>query len=511
MNESINPGELSIAQRFELPQFQKEAKFFFDDLKKTIRSKMRGKSKAVIEQAYKERVAALKYDWNFNARRKQRFPIEEYVLWVILSGRGFGKTRTGAEWIKHKEAQAKKAGKKIEIGLVGDIYSDIVDAQIKAIIECYDPNDKQNPPPEFVNDKLIWKSGTIAYPIQAEVPKKFRSKNLDCAWVDELAKFQYPEKVWDGLMFCTRMERNGPPQILVTTTPSIKAKKLLKKITDGEYGKCIVTRGNSYENTVLSDRYKDLILKPYVGTRLGQQEIEGQDIDDMVGALWNHSMIKYWNDFVEIIEAKAASKKVTLDDKWSDNYYFKEVIVAIDPATTAKLKSDETGIIVAARDYEDRGFILEDKSGKYSPNQWAEIAVNLYQKYRCKCIVAEKNQGGDMVSTIIHNCNDRIPVKLVHASKGKIIRAEPVARLYEKGMIFHKRTFHELEEQLCNYTGKQINKPDLEIEEFNRIDSPDRMDAMVWALTHLFPDMMNTSPKMHNIPESTLRMFNPFL
>lgn len=486
-NRATNPKELSFAQLFELPEFKQQKDDFFSNLRKQCKT----------EAIFKKEVANLKYDWNFNSRRKQRIPDRDFYIWLIRSGRGFGKTRTGAEWIKYKEETARKAKVKIEMALVGDIYTDIVEAQVKAVLECYAPDDKNKP--EFSNQKLTWPSGCVAYLIQAETPKKFRSKNLNCAWVDELAKFMYPQKAWDGLMFAVRATGGIPelkPQVLITTTPATKSKQLLKDIETGKYGPSIVVRGNSYENTALDDRYFDIVLKPYEGTRLGQQEIEGADIDDATGALWNHDMIKYWSHFEEEYEEKVKKLNLLLPNNWQDAYIkenFKHIVVAVDPAVTAKMKSDETGIIVAARDHEGRGFILDDVSGKYTPNQWADLAVKMYRKYLAECIVAEKNQGGDMVASTIFSSDPKVKIQLVHASKGKMVRAEPVARLYEQGRIYHMSgKFTILEDQLCNYTGKKTDKPDTEVEEFNRIDSPDRMDALVWALSYLFSDMIKS-------------------
>lgn len=469
-------SKLSLEQKFLLPEFEKEKNQFFSSLKR-------------------KDLVNLQYNWHFFARPNQLPPDDDsWTICLIRSGRGFGKTKAGAEWVRIEEAKARKRGEKIEIGLVGDIFTDIEDAQVKAIINCYPPDDPNKP--EYKKGKLYWPKGSVGHLIQAEVPKKFRSKNLTHAWVDELAKFQYHQKAWEGLLFAVRIGKH--PKIFITTTPAIRAKKLLNDIEKHKYGKAIVYRGTSYENQHLSDDYLNIIIKPFEGTRLGKQEIYGADIEEVAGALWNHGLFKYWSQFREEEEEKAKKQGKELTEEWERDYFknnLLQIIVAVDPATTKNLKSNETGIIVAARNKSGQGFILEDKSGKYSPDGWAKVVVSLYKKWKAKCVVAEKNQGGDMVESVIHH-QEKIPVVLVHATKGKTKRAEPVARLYEQGKVYHLNTsFTQLEEQMCSYTGQESDQPDHEVEEFDRIDSPDRMDALVWALSYLFSDQIKPPSK----------------
>lgn len=480
-NESKDLGNLSWAQKFKLPEYQEKKREFLNK----IRLRHQGDEKLICQELDK-----LQYAWWFNARPKQQTPKGDWFIWLLRSGRGFGKSRTASEWIKEKEEQARNAGRKVEMALVGNIYQDIEDAQVKQILECYHPDDPFKP--KLFKQKLVWPSGCVAYLIQAETPEKFRSKNLTCVWMDELAKYTYPEAVMDAVMFVLRIKKNGDPQMIITTTPTQRTNKLLNKIESGFYGNCHLTVGSSYEN---ADNLSELALKnltqAYGGTRYGGQEIYGNYIESLASALWQNNMLRYWPEF-EALQAQKMQK--TLPNNFQETYLksFKAVVVAVDPATTAHAASNETGLIVCARNYENQGFVLEDRSGKYTPNGWAEMAMSLLDKWKGgaphSCIVAESNQGGDMVASTLHNVNPKVRVELVRATKGKILRAEPVARLYEKSLIYHLRPFGELEYQMTNFVGQSMERSASEREETS--GSPDHLDALVWAFTYLFSDQL---------------------
>ena len=461
---------------------QADKQAFFTQLRQQYRT----------EASYQKAVAGLKYDWQFNARPKQQTPLAPFTFWLIRSGRGFGKTRTGAEWIREKEAEARRAGKAkgLEMAICNKTWqADLVDVNVKALMDCYPDNDPNKP--EFTNRKIIWKSGAVCYLIAAQTPEQFRGKNLSYLWIDELAKFLYPQKVWEQARLATRRR---DVQFLITTTPSAKAKQILKGIENQEFGPAIVTYGSSYENPTNSDEWQKNVLGGYLGTRLGAQEIYGKDIDYSPGALWTIEMIKYWDDFVELKQKEAEVKKQVLAKNWSQNYGFWRIVVGIDPAVTSHSKSDETGIIVCARDQFGNGFVLEDVSGRYSPNAWAALAIKMFYKYKAKCIVIEKNNGGDTLANTIHMSDPKVPVEQVHASQSKIDRASPVSRLYEQGRIYHMKSFDILEDQMCNYSGVRPKEGDYDVEN-ERAVSPDRLDSLVHCFRYLFSDLIKNPGK----------------
>lgn len=475
----VDPKQLSFAQLFELPEFATEKEAFFSDLR----------ARAKTDTAFKKAVGGLKFDWNFNARPKQRIPDGDWYIWLIRSGRGFGKTRTGAEWIRAKEAEARKnrTAKTLEMAICNKTWQDdLVDVNVKAVLDVYPANDPNRP--EFTNGKLVWKSGAQCYLVAAHTPEKFRGKNLTYIWIDELAKFLYPQKVWQELRFAVR---KNDIQILITTTPSAKAKDILSDIERQKFGKAIVTYGSSYENTANSEAWRNDVLGTYLGTKLGDQEIYGKDVDYASGALWNDKYIKYWQEFAETKEKEAEAAGKALPKNWSLEYLknFKAVVIGVDPAVTAHAKSDETGIVVCARDHQGNGFVLEDLSGRYTPDQWSRIAVGLYNKYKAKCIVVEKNNGGDLLKATIYHTDPKVNVELIHSAQGKIDRAMPVARLYEQGRVYHLDIFNLLEYQMCNYTSVRPTEKDYDIETTQPL-SPDRMDALTHAMRYLFSDLL---------------------
>lgn len=480
MNPINDPTQLSLAQLFELPEYQAGKDAYFADLR----------SKYATQASFQRAVASLKYDWNFNARPKQKTPAGDWLFWLIRSGRGFGKTRTGAEWIKEKEAEARKAkkAKTLEMAICNKTYTDLVEVNVKAILDCYSDLDPNKP--EFTNRKIVWKSGAICYLVAAQTPEQFRGKNLSYLWIDELAKFLYPKKVWEQARFSVRRD---DVQFLITTTPSAKAKDILKSIENQELGKAVVTYGSSYENSTNSEEWRRTVLGAYEGTKLGKQEIYGGDADYSPGALWSIELIKYWDDFVETKELQAKEKGQPLASSWQAQYKanFWRIVVGVDPAVTSHAKSDETGIVVCARDHQGNGFVLEDVSGRYSPNEWAKLAVKMFHKWKAKCVVIEKNNGGDTLANTIHMSDPRVPVEQVHASQSKIDRATPVARLYEQNRIYHMQSFDILEDQMCNYGGVRPKEGDYDIES-NKAVSPDRLDACVHAFRYLFSDLIKS-------------------
>jgi phage terminase large subunit-like protein len=430
---------------------------------------------------------SLAYDWNFWGRPKQIAPPGDWRYWLTLAGRGYGKTVLAANYIIQEVYKAEKKGKKLIIGLFGSNFAEIEKVMITGKSGILNQGNPKNRPTWVGGNKreLTWrdKNGkviAIAYAMTGEKPDAIRGFEFDLVWIDELAKFKYLSKVWDQLKFASG--RIEPPKTIITTTP--KPLALLRQLVDNP--KCHVTRGSSYENHLLSEDYIEEINQ-FKGTRLGAQEIFGAILDDAKGALWSRDLIKK----LSLIEYQQKYHKdwnkdipFTMQDFLKDMLL---IVIAVDPATTVTIKSDETGIIIAAKDKQGYGYIIDDLSGKYTVEQWATIVNKAYLKYGAKLVIAETNQGGDMVEYSMKSINKSIKVKKIHAKDGKIARAEPISLLYEQGKIIHmKENFLLLEDQMCNFVGKHIKPDEDDVDIGSKILSPDRMDAMVYSLTELF-------------------------
>jgi len=274
--------------------------------------------------------------------------------------------------------------------------------------------------------------------------------------VRELAAWRYPE-AWDMLMFGMRL--GADPRTVVTTTP--RPAKLIHDLVRDPI--CVVTRGSSYENRVnLAPAFFDQIIRKYEGTRLGRQELEAELLEDTPGALWSH----VWIEASRLRSAPAMTR----------------VVVAIDPAVTSGEEADETGIIVAGKGQNGHGYVLADISGRYPPTEWARVAISAYATHRSDRIVAEVNNGGDMVGATLRMVDPNVAFTAVRASRGKVVRAEPVAALYQQGRVHHIGSFPQLEDQMTNFTS--------DIDRAAAGYSPDRVDALVWALTELLVERM---------------------
>jgi phage terminase large subunit-like protein len=306
--------------------------------------------------------------------------------------------------------------------------------------------------------RLSWPNGTIATTFSAEEPERLRGPQHDAAVCDELGSWSRPE-TWDMLQFGLRLGRN--PRCLVATTP--RPTKLIRELLAREGRDVVVTRGSTYENRAnLAPGFFDQVIRKYEGTRLGRQELNAELLDDTPGALWSHA----------IIDAARVSAAPLLQ----------RIVVAIDPAVTSGEDADETGIVVVGKDPNGHGYVLQDLSGKYSPTEWAKIAVAAYQTHRADRIVAERNNGGNMVEATIRMIDPNAALSTVWASKGKATRAEPVSALYEQGRMHHIGAFPQLEDQMTNFTS-----------DFDRGAagySPYRLDALVWATTELLVEPM---------------------
>jgi len=399
--------------------------------------------------------AYLKHHWPFWARPDQLPPTDdEWTTWLILAGRGWGKTRTGAETIR----DWVMSGKYGRIALVGETTGDVRGVMVDGESGLLNIGPKDERPTYYPSlRQLKWPNGAIATTYNATEPDQLRGPQHDAAWCDEIAKWQYLQDTWDQLQFGLRL--GSKPRQILTTTP--RPLPLLKKMLNDPFVR--VTKGHTMDNRGnLAESFLHQIEDRYGGTRFGRQELAGEILDDMPGALWTREIL-------DIHRVKEAPREL------------ERIIIAVDPATTSGEDSDETGIVAVGVASDDdgfqRGYVLEDASLKGQPEEWARKAVHLYRKYDADRIVAEKNQGGEMVASVIRAVDRNAPVKLVHASRGKIVRAEPISALYEQGRIHHVGRLDLLEDQMCLFTNDMDRK---------KSGSPDRVDALVWGFTELF-------------------------
>lgn len=417
-----------------------------------------------------EEKAALAYNWKAWARPEQLPPEGAWDGWLILAGRGWGKTRAGAEVI----CDEAKSGRSKRIGLVAETSADGKDVIVNGesgIIAC-------SPPwfmPSFTasnsngRPKLIWPNGVIASLYDAREPDQLRGPQHDFILFDELAKYRYAEAVFDQAMFGLRLGEH--PRWLATTTPRPIA--LIKRLV--RTAGVVTTRGKSSDNLAnLAQVYRTNVIDRLRGTRLGRQELDAEILEDVPGALWSRRSL----DESRVDRAPPLSR----------------LVVGVDPAVTGGENADETGIIVAGMSNDKQGYILEDWSARGTPDQWARKAVAAFRKHGADHIIAESNQGGEMVRMVLQSIEPNIPVRLVHASRGKYVRAEPISALYEQGRVHHVGTFPALEDQMIAFTPETAG-------DRSRGISPDRVDALVWALTELFPTMTpRDRPKIPVLP-----------
>lgn len=393
-----------------------------------------------------EEALALEYDWSFWARPEQLAPAGKWETWLALAGRGWGKTRTGAEWVR----DGVENGNLRNVALIGPTARDVR----KVMVEGDSGILAVSPPwcrPNYEPSKLLleWPNGAVGHLYSAEEPDRLRGPNHDGAWADELAAWKYLDDTWANLEMTLR--GGNDPKRVVTTTP--KPKLVLRELLRDP--STAVTRGSTFDNRDnLATSFLARLKRQYEGTRTGRQELYAELLEEAEGALWTRAQI-------EKLRRKAPPADM------------KRIVVAIDPAVTATEQSDETGIVAMGIDKNDHGNVLADRSGRYTPDQWASVAVKLYNELGADLIVGEVNNGGEMIEHTLRTVSKNIPYKAVHASRGKRARAEPVAALYEQGKVHHCGTLAQLEDQMVNW------------EPLGDDRSPDRLDAMVWAATEL--------------------------
>jgi phage terminase large subunit-like protein len=427
--------------------------------------------KIVIAELTKAEAAALEYDWRFWARPKQLAPPTtgpdgDWTTWLVLAGRGFGKTRCGAEWLRAQVCGVSPLarGRARRVALVAETAADARDVMVEGesgILAVHPPGSRPLYQPS--KRRLIWPNGARATLYNAIEPDQLRGPQHDLAWADELAKWRHAQATWDQLQFGLRL--GARPRQCVTTTPRpIAIVKALMQDSD-----TVTTRGSSRENLAnLAPAFIRRIIKRYEGTRLGRQELDAEILEDLPGALWTR-------DRIEALRRTEAPELV-------------RVVVAIDPAASSGPAGGETGIVVAGRGRDGHGYVLDDLSRKASPDAWGRAAVEAYHRWQADRVVAEVNHGGEMVEHVIRTVDAAVPYKALRASRGKIARAEPVAALDEQGRVHHVGAFPELEDQMCALTG--------DYDRATAGTSPDRVDARVWALTELLLGATPGEPRL---------------
>ena len=417
---------------------------------------------AFLSELSDEAVLALPYLFEFWAMEHQMPPEGGWKTWVILGGRGAGKTRAGAEWVRGEVEGARPLdpGRARRVALVGETIEQVREVMVfgdSGILACSPPD--RMPKWEATRKRLVWPNGAVAQVFSAHDPDSLRGPQFDAAWVDELAKWKKGRETWDMLQFGLRL--GEAPRQVVTTTPQNTA--VLKEIL-GRGTTVLTSAPTSANKAFLAQSFLEEVTQKYGGTRLGRQELEGELLVDTEGALWT----------AEMIEAARVDSPPDLD----------RVVVAVDPPVTGHERSDACGILVVGAvtqgpPTEWRAFVLADESVQgVSPQVWADAAIAAYHRYGADRLVAEVNQGGDLVETVIRSCDPLVSYRGVRASRGKVARAEPVAALYEQGRVKHLRGLTALEDQMAEMTARG----------FEGRGSPDQVDALVWAVTDLMLD-----------------------
>jgi phage terminase large subunit-like protein len=418
------------------------------------------------------------HDWErFWARRAQRWPRGEWNVWVVLAGRGFGKTRTGAEQINRRAREVPGAHMAIVARTAPDARDTMIEGS-SGILAAASPYFR--PKYEPSKRRIVWPNSSWATVYTADEPDLLRGPNIGFAWCDELAAWRYARESWDNLQFTLRDPPD--PRVLVTTTP--RPIPLLRELI--AHPGTVVTRGSTYENRAnLAPSFLQMMLQKYEGTRIGRQELWAELLDDVEGALWQRALI----------EQGRVQLSPALD----------RIVVAIDPSASSKTTSSEVGIVVAGVKYQQHPnphhfYVLADGSEILGPDAWGRRALELFDTYRADRIVAEVNHGGEMVEHVVRTVRRDVPYRELRASRGKAVRAEPVVALYEQGRVHHVNhapqmgevilagdwtlkafpgALTKLEDQMCTWTPLDASER-----------SPDRMDALVWAIT----DLMESTP-----------------
>ncbi len=386
-------------------------------------------------------------------------PEGDWRSWVIMGGRGAGKTRAGAEWVRAEVEGARPLdpGRSRRVALIGETMDQVREVMVfgeSGILACSPPD--RRPEWQAGRKRLVWPNGAVAQVFSAHEPESLRGPQFDAAWVDELAKWKKAGETWDMLQFSLRLGQH-PRQVITTTPRNVAVLKAILANPSTVTSHAATEANKAY----LATSFLEEVRARYDGTRLGRQELDGVLLEDAEGALWNMAGL-------EAVRLETAPE-------------LGRIVVAIDPPVTGHSGSDECGILVVGAVTEGapgewRAVVLEDASvAASSPSEWAQAALDAMARHGADKLVAEVNQGGDMVESVIRQLDPLVPYKAVRASKGKVARAEPVAALYEQGRVAHLRGLGQLEEQMCLITARG----------YEGKGSPDRVDALVWAIHEL--------------------------
>jgi phage terminase large subunit-like protein len=395
-----------------------------------------------------EKLEAFITSWTIWGRQAQLPPEGVWRVWLLMAGRGFGKTKAGAEWVHHL---AEEEGRQIAIvGPTGEEARAVMIEGASGLLACAPPGRRPEWEPSL--GLLTWPTGSRGFVYSGANPEALRGPEHDYAWCDELAKWGRAEAAWDNLMFGLR--RGRYPRVLATTTP--RPTPLMRRLFDRKDVE--VTRGRTAHNVLLAESFVDYVSELYGGTRLGRQELDGELIEDVEGALWSREMME------------ESRQSIALAGE------MRRVVIGVDPPASAG--GDACGIVAVGLGADGMGYVLADCSVRgLSPEGWARAVAEAAERHGADRVIAEKNMGGDMVESVLRGAALRLPVTLVSASRGKIARAEPVAALFENGRAKFAGAFPELEDELAGLiVGGGYEGPGR---------SPDRADAMVWALTDL--------------------------
>ncbi len=403
---------------------------------------------AVLAALTPEQRTQLKYEWRAFARPEQLPPAGTWRTWLVKAGRGFGKTRLGAEWVRSLAESNPQA----RIALVAPTAADARDVMVEGesgIMAICPPWNR--PLYESSKRRITWANGAMAITYSAEEADRLRGPQHSQAWCDEIATWEKPDEMWDMLMFGLRL--GVTPQALVTTTPRpIPILRRLIKSTS-----TVVVGGSTYDNSAnLPADFIAAIKDRYEGSRLGRQEIHAEVLDDTPGALWMRKMFDVEGFYRP---APPLIRKV----------------IAVDPAVSVNAESDNTGIVIAGIGEDGRGYVIADESGKYTPQEWGSRVIRLYHEHECSRCIVEVNQGGDLVEANLRTNvgGQNIAITRIHAKTGKVSRAEPVAALYEQNKISHVKPMSAMEDEMCTWCPGETKK------------SPDRVDALTYAMTDL--------------------------
>jgi phage terminase large subunit-like protein len=411
-------------------------------------------ARRLLKTATADELSFILRDWQLWARDDQLPPSGAWAIWLMLGGRGAGKTRAGAEWVRGLALGIAPFAPRplARIALVGETLHDARAVMVEGasgLLAIHPAHER----PQFTASKreLVWPNGAVAQIFSSEDPDSLRGPQFGAAWGDELGKWRHAQETFDMLQFGLRL--GDRPRQMFTTTP--RPSPLLRRLLADP--SVAVTRAKTAANAAnLAPGFIEMVTARYGGTRLGRQELDGELIEDRADALWRRETIER----NRVVAAPQLAR----------------IVVAVDPPVTAHKNSDACGIVAAGVDEDGRAYVVADATCQgRQPLEWARAALALYERFEADCLVAEVNQGGELVAELFRQIAPGVPVKQVRATRGKLTRAEPVAALYEQGRVAHVGAFAELEDQMCDFGPCGLSGG----------ASPDRVDALVWAITEL--------------------------